>query len=752
MNKNLFALAVSFIIYSTHSFAQSVFPENGIVYNDAIVPRIDIYIQQDSLDELLGFGNINEDHEYPADFIWNDGTIKDTMLHVGFRLRGNTSRSSAKKSFKVKFNHFGSGKFYGYSDLDLNGEHNDPAIIRSKLSWDLMRMAGLEAPRSNHVRLYINNEYRGLYINVEQINADFLKARNKDEDGQLFKCFYGADFKYLGNNPNEYSNNVYEAANKKDNVEIWKFIDFTKALDNVQDADFRCDLEKIFDVDRYLKTMAMEVLMGHWDNLIFNKNNAYLYFNPETDKLEIFTYDTDNTYGIDWFNIDWSQRNIYSWTTSNNRPIYSNLLDVPEYKIRYGYYIKKYLNEFFNPTFLKAYIGHIKDKISPYRVNDYYASLDYGYTYQDFVKSYDEAIGAHVTMGIHEYITKRYASALSQLQNTNISPVMNDHVLNWKKEKIEITFNVSSTSTSIANLHYRYDGGSWEEIAIHDDGIFPDEIAGDRKFAYVLEKENANVLDYFYTIVDALGKTSRWPICESLTTQLKYNATPKLYINEFMADNSLIKDDANEYEDWIEIYNSENYDVFLGDKYISDDALNPDKWKLPDLDLPGHSFITLWADEDKNQGYNHANFKLSKSGEFIGIFDHESNGFAPIDTFTFAQADEDKSYGRYPDGQGEIILLNDITFGISNVTVGTQDPFAFNLQIYPNPSSEFLYLTAKQKFIGLKIYDAQGKMISEWKSIDVESWTIDVSTIEQGVYIINVIFEEGSIARTFIKL
>ncbi|MBL0099981.1 MAG: CotH kinase family protein [Saprospiraceae bacterium] len=61
-------------------------------------------------------------------------------------MRGNTSRVSAKKSFKIKFNHFGSGKFYGLSDLNLNGEHNDPSIVRSKLSWDMMKMAGIKLP------------------------------------------------------------------------------------------------------------------------------------------------------------------------------------------------------------------------------------------------------------------------------------------------------------------------------------------------------------------------------------------------------------------------------------------------------------------------------------------------------------------------------------------------------------------------------------------------------------------------------
>ncbi|MBK9735505.1 MAG: CotH kinase family protein [Saprospiraceae bacterium] len=326
---------------------QPSLPDAGIAFNDKVVPRIDITIDPDSLMMLLDDSNLSEDHEYPANFYWNDGTNKDTIQNVGFRIRGNTSRVSQKKSFKIKFNHFGSKKFYGLSDFNLNGEHNDPSIIRSKLNWDILKLAGIESCRSNHVALYINKEYKGLYINVEHINEDYLRARHKNPDGQLFKCFYGADFVFRGTNTNVYSKSVYHAENNVADPDYYTLMEFIKALNDTENPDYRCELEKKFDVDGYLKTMAMEVLIGHWDNPIFNKNNAYLYFNPQKNKYELITFDIDNTYGIDWFNVDWSSRNIYSWAHPTDlRPIFNNLLKVPEYKIRYGYYINKYIKIF----------------------------------------------------------------------------------------------------------------------------------------------------------------------------------------------------------------------------------------------------------------------------------------------------------------------------------------------------------------------------------------------------------------------
>ena len=54
----------------------------------------------------------------------------DTVLNVGFRLRGNTSRTAGKKSFKVSINSFVAGRKWNQLEkLNLNGEHNDPFPI-----------------------------------------------------------------------------------------------------------------------------------------------------------------------------------------------------------------------------------------------------------------------------------------------------------------------------------------------------------------------------------------------------------------------------------------------------------------------------------------------------------------------------------------------------------------------------------------------------------------------------------------------
>jgi len=131
--------------------------------------------------------------------------------------------------------------------------------------------------------------------------------------------------------------------------------------------------------------------------------------------------------------------------------------------------------------------------------------------------------------------------------------------------------------------------------------------------------------------------------------------TPTLVINEFMASNnsdSNIHDPYGDYDDWIEIYNNSDANIDLGGMYLTDDLGNPTKWQIPtgypsETTVPADGFIVFWADDETTEGHLHTNFKLSGSGEEIGLFDTDGN--TPIDTIAFGEQATNISYGRYPD-------------------------------------------------------------------------------------------------------
>ncbi|MFH0733790.1 MAG: CotH kinase family protein [bacterium] len=127
-------------------------------------------------------------------------------------------------------------------------------------------------------------------------------------------------------------------------------------------------------------------------------------------------------------------------------------------------------------------------------------------------------------------------------------------------------------------------------------------------------------------------------------------------INEFMASNSTtIQDpDYNSYGDWIELYNSSTNEFNLKDCYITDDKTNNQKYKFTDdLIIPANGYILIWAD-DYNTGA-HVNFKLSASGEYIGLYDPSLN---IIDSLTFSVQQPNISCGRFPDAANDFYLFN----------------------------------------------------------------------------------------------
>ncbi|MBM4103733.1 MAG: hypothetical protein FJ263_06715 [Planctomycetes bacterium] len=133
-----------------------------------------------------------------------------------------------------------------------------------------------------------------------------------------------------------------------------------------------------------------------------------------------------------------------------------------------------------------------------------------------------------------------------------------------------------------------------------------------------------------------------------------------LVINEFAASNnsaSGIKDPQGEYADWIEIYNFGDTPINLAGMYLTDDLGNPIKWQIPSgysaqTTVPAKSFVVIWADEDTQDGPLHANFKLSASGEDIGLF--AADGSTLIDSITFGEQATNISYGRYPDADDNL--------------------------------------------------------------------------------------------------
>lgn len=745
MKKYKFSFFFTFLFF-LKIFSQNPFPDNGELFRDDIVPRIDITINPDSLKLIIDKTDIWSDHEYIADFVFDNSTVRDTLKSIGFRLRGNTSRFSQKKSFKVSFNTYEKGrKYYGVEKLNLNGEHNDPSIVRTKLCCDLAKEMGIIASRANHIKLFINGVYFGLYINVEHVDEEFVKSRFGNNNGNLYKCTYPADLNFKSNNPDLYKfeNNgtrVYELKINEDTDDYSDLADLIYKINFTIASNFGCELDKIFNIDEYIKIMVFDILTGNWDGYAYNKNNFYLYHNTKTGKFEYILYDMDNTFGIDWFNTDWSARNIYSWSKSNEkRPLFTGILNNPVFKSIFTMQMKKSLDSVFIPSKINDYLNKKRELIRVDAAADIYRTKDYGFTYSDFFNSYDKKINYnHVSFGIKDFISRRYFYAFSQINTNFYLPVISGYNPISSQGSVYFTAMIGNPAllSNIKLLHDSENAGTFTTLNMNDNGSYPDKSAGDNIFTSPAISYNGN-FKYYFSLTDLNGVTNNFPYCNPQEFSVEEEGH-KLAINEFMASNdNTIKDEKGDFDDWIEIYNYGNKDIFLGNFYITDNQSVPQKWKLPEIYLGANKFTLLWADDETEQGNNHLNFKLSAGGEYIGIFDSDGKN---VDGYYFSEQLTDQSEGRIPDGTGTFMKVFP-TPGHENKPLGYESSFEeCGISIFPNPASTTITLDIgglelDKKSI-VRICNSKGIVMINKEITATNPLTVDISELQEGMYYI----------------
>jgi len=707
------------------------------VYNDQLIPVIRISINPDSLAAIMDPANAWSDHEYPADFVFSDGQITDSVANIGFRLRGNTSREAKKKSFKVSFNTFESGgKFYGFEKLNLNGEHNDPSIIRAKLCWDLFAGAGIPASRSNHIQLYINNQYYGLYINVEHIDENFIKDRFGDNSGNLYKCLWPADLVYLGSNPESYKfeSGGRRAYDLKTNTEADDYSDlaeFITMIHSIPQAGFT-DIENWFDVDLYLRIMAVDAVTGAWDDYWYLKNNFYLYHDSADDRFKFIPYDYDNTFGVDWVGQDWGNRNLYTWGNPwEARPLATKILGVQEYKDRYSYYINKLLQSAFQPDSLYPKIEAIHSMISAAAEADHWRTLDYGYSINDFHLSYIQSLNdGHTDYGLKPFVSTRRNTALNQLQLNDIAPIIRYPKFPVVKVPVGQTIPVSVSVEDEdrqpqVEIHFSVNGGEWTTLAMDNADPNQDGLSTDPVYRVEIPAaNNPGEIIFYFSARDNTQKESRLPRQgPDITYKIGVGTfITGICINEFMAANqSTVSDESGEFDDWVELYNNSAETISLGNYYLTDNFSNPAKFHLPALDIAAGDFLLIWTDDDTEQGTLHAPYKLDAQGEELALFLKSDDQFILQDSLTFGDQQGDVSFGRSTDGGGYWQFFSDPTPGESNQPSAV-DPGERTLQavkLYPNypnpfnPATTIHFYLAQTSMVELTIHNTLGQVVKQ---------------------------------------
>jgi hypothetical protein len=120
-------------------------------------------------------------------------------------------------------------------------------------------------------------------------------------------------------------------------------------------------------------------------------------------------------------------------------------------------------------------------------------------------------------------------------------------------------------------------------------------------------------------------------------------------ITEFMASNKeAFLDSDGEPSDWIEIHNPDTAAVNLDGWYLTDNASDKTKWRLPAVVIPADGYVVVFASSknrvDPSQPL-HTNFSLSAGGEYLGLVQTDGTTVASEYTPKYPAQSDDISYG-----------------------------------------------------------------------------------------------------------
>jgi PKD repeat protein len=705
---------------------------------------------------------------------------------VGVRFKGFSSYWASpqfKKSMKIDLNAFvDTANYFGIKKFNLNNGVADPSLQRDAICYELMRKAGVAAPRTSYAKLYLNNVYWGLFLIVEQVDKTFLEDNFASDKGDLYKNIGWTNLEYKSDNFEDY----YESIALKTNEETSNgsdYVNLVKTIDRFSGQQFFDSIQKQIYIDYYLKVLSIDIITKNWDSYIQHGRNFYLYHEPVSNLIYWIPWDynlaldgqfggwgnnssncgTNLNFTIDTvgtkvsFHLDTTGYNVqylwwdfgdYTWQEGD-----TSLLHPVHTYIKNGIYTTTLGLSFYNGCYVE-----VKNKVIlidtagicptaltmsiPYFPND---TLKMVYNIDDYC----------CNCGWDNICNTIYNKILSPYSNSD-DPI---YPIDYYSEKLLLS-KIMSNST----FKSRY----FDIFKFVLDSVFvPEQIlefidmnAALIRDAVYADTNYAFTTDNFEYDIDILCQPTfnitslkrflgqRKSGLEKEYSTLNYYAKPveqeiniqDIVINELTANN--VDDADSSTSDWIELYNRTNKILSLKNFALSDNPDDRYNWVFPDnTAIMPDGYVIIWADDKDKKNNLHATFKLSSNGEQL-ILSHKKYG--SIDSVVFDIQPENKSFARFPNGTGPFTLMEP-TFNRKNVIPSdVHNPEYPDIEagyiVYPNPADE--YLTVQSFFenieYSVQIFNLNGQLVISQTS-ENENIIIDLNGLANGLYIVELV-------------
>ena len=618
------------------------------------------------------------DVDVPADLIV-DGKVYQS---VGIRFRGSSSYftvQNEKKSFNIAVD-YGDDRqrLYGYKTLNLLNGHSDPSFLREILYSRIARHY-IPAPKANFVKLVVNGENWGIYVNSQQFNKDFLDEWFGTKGGVRWKVPPGRDsgLVYNGNQPAAYQQSYQLKTREEEAPNAWQdLIELCEVLESTPDDQLESKLSAILNIDRALWFLALDNVFIDNDGYFSRASDYALYQDPK-GRFHLLPHDSNETFrfagggGPNSWQTDGQMLSPVSQENDMMRPVISRLFAIPHLRARYLAHIRTIADEWLDWDVLQPIIAEYQSLVD----TEVKADDKKLYAYEAFATSQTKdqgggggggrgGRGGRSTPSFKRFVEERAEYLLNHPEINKPTPTITS--VSKPKEPmanqpVQITAEINRDVNVSAVILYYADGqlASFQSVPMSRDGaVYVGKIPAfpvGKKIRYYVEARStkSRSATTFFP-----AKTEFAPLTYRVTASIA-DSSP-VVINELMASNTKgLADPQGDNDDWIELHNVSDYAVNLSGMYLTDNQNNPRKWQFPDdTQIAPGGYLIVWADEDGNAEPGiHANFKLSRNGETVMLVDTDQRGNQVLDVIKFKAQGEDVALGRVPNGTGNFMSL-----------------------------------------------------------------------------------------------
>jgi hypothetical protein len=359
--------------------------------------------------------------DVPASFRWRDVSVEN----VSVRFKGNSSsgpKQAHKRSFLVKFDGYAKDRrFFGLRQASFDNGVQFGSLFSEPIITDILRDHDVPAHRCNYARLYVNDEYRGVYVNVERVDEAFVERHLPDPGGALFKVDEGGpgcNLSYLGDDPALYLK-AFTPKTRSAKKDPARLVEFIKLINRTDPKEFARVLESKMEVDDFLRVTAVMLFAGAFDQLTgWHPHNYFLYHDRRRDRWRYLPWDLDvgfceTAFGRIRVLADWHA----AWPVPAGgapNPLLERVVADPVLLARYRHEARKVLERSFEPDRLckaiDAKYALIKADLKADPFPHRRATVPGDRGYDDIVDS------------MKAFVRKRHALALAQLDKPGERP------------------------------------------------------------------------------------------------------------------------------------------------------------------------------------------------------------------------------------------------------------------------------------------------------------------------------------------